>query len=103
MVPVQGPLGVTCHAHSRVSDSCGGLPLLLADHARSTLSHLAHTGGAAQAAPSFRILGSDRNQACGHGLGCLAVAAAGLVFSQGCESNNRWCSVTMPSSVVTLS
>ena len=32
------------------------------DHARSSLSFLAHTEGAAQAASSFRVLGND--QAC---------------------------------------
>ena len=30
------------------------------------------------------------------------MAATGLMCSQGCESNNRWCLVTMLSSVVPL-
>ena len=30
----------------------------------------------------------------------MAVSVAGCVSSQGSESNNRWCLVTMPSSVV---
>ena len=70
--------------------------------ARSTPSHLAHTGGAAQAAPSCKILGGDRDQACGHCPEHSAVAATGLMCSQGCESNNRWYSVIVPSSVALL-
>ena len=70
------------------------------DHARSTSSCLAPTGGAAQAAPSCRFLGRDSDQASGHCPECLAVAAAGWVCSQGSKSNNRWCSITMSFSVV---
>ena len=80
---------------SRVRENYGGLSLPPADHSRSILSHLAQTGGAAQAAPSFRILGSDRDEVCGHCPEHLAVAAKGLVCSQGSESNNRWCLVTI--------
>ena len=65
-------------------------------------SHLAHIGGAVQVAPSGRVLGSDSDQVCGHCLARSAVAPTGLVCSQGWESNNRWCSVTLPSSVVPL-
>ena len=64
------------------------------------MSYLAPTGGAAQAVLSCRILGQDSNQASGHCPEHLAVAAAGWVCSQGSESNNRWCSVTMSFSVV---
>ena len=39
------------------------LPLPSAGHSRSTPSCLAHAGGATQAAPSFRVLGSDSDQA----------------------------------------
>ena len=56
----------------------------------STLSHLAHAGGAAQAVPSCGVLRNDRDQACGRCPERLAVAApAGRVCSQGSESNNR--------------
>ena len=50
------------HAHLWNQGNCGGLPLTPADHARSTLSHLAQAGGAAPAAPSCRILGRDSDQ-----------------------------------------
>ena len=46
------------HAHLC---NCSGLPLLLVDHTRNTLSHLAHTEGAALAASSCRVLGRDSN------------------------------------------
>ena len=42
----------------------------------------------------------DSDQASGHCPECLAVAAAVWVCSQGNESNNRWCSITMSFSVV---
>ena len=80
----------------------GGLPPSPVDHARSALSCLAPTGGAAQAAPSCRFLGSDSDQASGHCPECLAVAAAGPVCSQRSESNSRWCSITMSFSVCPL-
>ena len=70
------------------------------DHARSTSSCLAPTGGAAQAAPSCRFLGRGSDQASGHCPEHLAVATAGQVCSQGSENNNRWCSVIMSFSVV---
>ena len=41
------------------SDNCGGLSLPPADHARSTLSCLAHAGGATPAAPTLRVLESE--------------------------------------------
>ena len=96
MASVHRPLVVT----SGVRDNCSGLPLPPVDHARSTLSHLAPIGGAVPAAPSCRFLGRDSDQATRHCPEHLAVAAAGRVYSQGSESNNRWCSVTVPSSVV---
>ena len=68
------------------------------DHARSTSSCLAPTGGAAQAAPSCRFLGRDSDQASGHCPECVAVVAEGQVCSQGSESN-RWFSITMSSVV----
>ena len=70
---------------SGVSDNCSGLPLQPADHARSTPSYLAHTGGAAQATSCCRILGSYRDQACGLCPEHSAVVATGLECSQGCE------------------
>ena len=54
---------------------------------------------AAQASPSCMFPGRDSEQASGHCLERLAVAAAGWVGSQGSESN-RWCSVTMSFSAV---
>lgn len=64
VVPIYGPLVVAGHATSGVRDICGGLPPPLVDQTRSTPSHLAHTGGAVQAAPSYRVLGSNSDQAC---------------------------------------
>ena len=87
-------------AVSRVSDNCGGLLLPPVDHAGNILSHSAHIGDAAQAVPSCRILGYDRDKACGYCLEHLAVAAAGWVFSQGCESNSRWYSLSVSFSEV---
>ena len=49
---------------SGVRDNCSGLPPLPVDHSRSTPSHLVHAGGAAHAALSCGVLGSDSNQAC---------------------------------------
>ena len=50
---------------------------LPADHARSTLCHLALTGGAAPVAPGCRILGRDSDQLYGGLPEHLAVADAG--------------------------
>ena len=50
---------------------------------RSTLSHLSHTGGAAPAAPSCRVLGRDSDEVSGHHAEHLVMAAAGQMFSQG--------------------
>lgn len=69
------------------------------DHARSTTSFLATTGGTTPAAPSCRFLGRDNDQVSGHCPECLAVAAAGQVCSQRSKSNSRWCSITMSSMV----
>ena len=44
---------------SLASEITSGLPLPPAVHARGTLSHIAHAGGAVIAAPSCRVLGSD--------------------------------------------
>ena len=82
---------------SGVGDNFSGLPPPPADHSRSTLSHLAHAGGATPAAPSCRVLGRDSNQTFGCPPDCLAVAAAGRVCSQGAKSNNVWCLVAVPS------
>ena len=87
---------------SGIGGNCSGLLLPLVDLAWSNLSHLAHIGDAAQAAPSCRILETDRDQACRYILERLAVEAAGWVCSQGCGSTNRWCSVMVPSLVVPL-
>ena len=76
------------------------MPAPPVDHARSTLSCLASTGGAAQAASSCRFLGRDGDPAFGHCPECLAVAAAWWMCSQGSENNNKWCSVAMSFSVV---
>ena len=94
------PTGGELLPTSGARDNCSDLPLPPVDHARSTSSCLAPTGGAAQAAPSCRFLGRDSDQASGHCPECLAVAAAGRVCSQGSESNNRWCSIAMSFSVV---
>ena len=51
------------------SEVTGGLPPPPIDHGRSTLSHLAHAGGAAPAVPSYRVLGSDSVQAYAFGSG----------------------------------
>ena len=85
---------------SGIRDNSGGLSLPPADHTRSTLSHLAHIGGAVPAAPSCRVLGRDSDQASWCCPECWAVAAVGQVCSQVSKSNNRWCSVTMSFSVV---
>ena len=79
------------------SGICGGLSLPPADHARSTLSHLALTGGTAPVASSCRVLGRDSDQVPGHHPEHLAVAAAGWVCSQGSESNSFWYLVAVPS------
>ena len=81
---------------SGVSSNCCGLPPPPADHVRSTLFHLAHTGGAAQAVPSCRFLGRDSDQVSEHHPEHLAVVAAGWVYSQASENNNWWCSVAVP-------
>ena len=75
----------------------GVLPLLPADYARSTLSYLAHTGGAAPVAPSCRVLERDSNQVSGGHPERLSVAAAAWVCSWGSESNSVWCLVAVPS------
>ena len=76
---------------SGARDSYGGLPPPPADHARSTLSRLAHAGGAVLATSSCRVLGRDSDQASGHCPEFWAVADAGQVCSQGSESNDMWC------------
>ena len=86
---------------SGVRDNCSGLPMPPVEHARNTMSCLAHAGGAAQFAPSCRVLGRDSDQAFGHCLEHLAVAAAGWVCSQGSESNNGWCLVAVSSFLLT--
>ena len=58
------------------------------DHALSTPSHLAHTGGAASASPSCRVLGKDSDLVSELCPERSAVAAAGQVCSQEGESNN---------------
>ena len=82
---------------SGIRDNCGSLSLPPADHARSTLSHLAHAGGAAPVAPSCRVLGRDSDQVSGGHPERLALAVAGWVCSQVSESNSVWCLVAMPS------
>ena len=82
---------------SGVRGNCGGLPLPPADHVRSTLSHLAHRGGAAPAAPSCRILGRVSDQVSVWCPEHLAVAAAGRLCSQRSENNNMWCLVAVSS------
>ena len=66
---------------SGIRDDCGGLPLPPADHARSTLSHLAHAGAVAPVALICRILGRDSDQVSGGHPECFAVAAAGWMCS----------------------
>ena len=100
VVSVHGPQVVARHIHLWSQRYCGGLPPPPVDHARSTLSCLAPMGVAAQTAPSCKFLGRDSDQASGHCPECLVVAAAGQVCSQGSQSNNRWCCVTMSFSVV---
>ena len=73
---------------SGVRDNCGGLPPPLVDHARNTLFHLAHAGGAVPDAPSCRVLGRDSNQVSGHCPEHFEVATAGRVCSQGSKSNS---------------
>ena len=63
---------------SRVSDNYGGFLPPPAHHTGSTSSHLAHIRGAPQAAPSCRILGSDRDQVCGH---CPEHLAVGSIWA----------------------
>ena len=83
---------------SGVRDNCSGLPPPPVDHASSNPSCLAHAGGAAQTDPSCGALGSDSDPACvATAKKHLAVAAAGRVCSQGSESINGWCLVTVPS------
>ena len=67
---------------------------------KSTLDHLVHAGGAAQAAPSYRVLGRDNDQVSGYCPEHFAVAAAERMYSQGSESNSSWCSDTMSSFMV---
>ena len=98
LVSVHGPLKWwRAIPLSGARDNCGSLPPPPVDPARSTLSHLAHAGGAASAAPSFRVLGRDSDQVSGHCPDCLAVAPAGCVCSQGSKSNSVWCLVAVPS------
>ena len=94
------PLWFRSTPTSGARDNCGGLPLSPVDHARITLSCLAPTEGATQAAPSCRFLGRDHDLSSEHCPECLAVAVAGWVCSQENESNNRWCSIAMSFSVV---
>jgi len=82
---------------SGIRDNCGGLPLPPVDHARITLSHLANAEGAAPAAPSWKVLGMDSDQASGCCPEGLAVAAAEWVCSQGSEISGGWCFVAVPS------
>ena len=82
---------------SGIRDNCSSLHLLPADHARSTLFHLAHAGGAALAAPTCRILRRDSDQVSGGHPERLAAAAAVWVCFQGSESNSIWLLVAMPS------
>ena len=97
------------------SDFCSGIPSdsgpcptlesritewfdpLHADHTRSTLSHLAHAGGAAPAVPSCGVPGKDSDHVSSCGPESLTVAAAGRVCSQWHESNSVWCLVAVPS------
>ena len=101
MVPVHGPLVVVGHAPSGVRDNCGGLLLPTVDHITSILSLLAHVRGAAESAPSCRVLGCDSDPASGHCLECLTVAVAWQVCSQRIESNHFLCLVAVPSFLLT--
>ena len=56
-------------------------------------------GKMAQAAPSCRALGSDSDLQAG--VGTFGSGSRGCVHSQGSESNNGWCSLAMPSCVLT--
>ena len=76
------------------------MPPPTVDHSGNSPSHLAHAGAAAQTAPSCRVLGRDSDQACGHCPKHLAVAATERIYSEECESKNKWCLVAVPSSVV---
>ena len=76
------------------------MPLPSVDHARSISSCLAPIADAAQTAPRCRFLGKDSGQESGHCPERLTVAAEGWVCSQGSESNNRWCSISVSFSVV---
>ena len=106
MVSVHGPLMVVSHSHIRSQRLLWGFaPVPPVDHARSTSSCLAHTGRAAKAAPSSRLLGRDSDQASGLYPECLAMASAGQVCFQGSKSNVMYFSITMsfcvlPSEVV---
>ena len=51
-------------------------------------------------AHSYRFLGKDSDQVSGHCPQPLVVAAAGWMCSQGSQSNIRWYSVAMSSSVL---
>ena len=97
---------------SGVLDNCAFWPLPPVDYPRSTPSCLVHTRGAAML---LLIAGSWEGtviKPVGEHLilnslffsetskECLVVAAAGRVCSQESETNNRWCSVTVPSYVV---
>ena len=75
---------------SSFSGNCVGLHPPPVDHAWGDLSVLAHIGGAAQAAPSCRILGSARDLAYGYCPEHSVVAAAGPVCSQGCKRTKSW-------------
>ena len=66
-----------------IRDNYGGLLPSPVDHTGSTLSHLAHTEGAAQSAPGCRVSGRDNAQVPGHHSEHLTVAAAGRVCSMG--------------------
>ena len=83
---------------SGIRDNCSGLSLLPADHIRSTLSYLAHAGGAVPVVPSCRVLGMYSDQVSKGHPEHLSVAAAGWVCSQGSESNSIWFLVAIPSS-----
>ena len=99
-MPVHRTLVVAGTPTSGVSDNCGDLLLPPVDHARSTSSCLAPTGDAVPAAPICRFLVRDSDQASGHCPEHLAVAVIGWVFSQGTKRNNRWCFISVSSSVV---
>ena len=71
------PSGGGPHPPLESEITASGLPPPSTDHTRSTLSHLAHAGGAEPTAPSYRVLGRDSDQISECCLECLAVAAAG--------------------------